>query len=153
MVVENLNQHTVDEVSQLSAPQGPQADHLANQSRRTLEHNQVLLQITTESGGMVRQVQDPDYNLALREYNMHNNVADTRKYCILYSPYLLCNCALNFSSSSVSSFLNRIMPSFSSPLPARVLIPLFILTCPFFVGVEGAIAVLEAVELVGDGGT
>ena len=45
------------------------------------------------------------------------------------------------------------MPSFSSPLPARVLIPLFILTCPFLVGVEGATAVLEAVELVGDGGT
>jgi hypothetical protein len=53
MVVENLNQHTVDEVSQLSAPQGTQADHLANQSRRTLEHYQVLLQITPEPGGMV----------------------------------------------------------------------------------------------------
>jgi hypothetical protein len=84
---------------------------------------------------------------------MHDDAANTRKYYILYLPYLLWICALNFSSSSGSSFLNRIIPSFSSSLPARVLIPLFILTCPFFVGVEGAIAVLEAVELVGDGVT
>jgi hypothetical protein len=84
---------------------------------------------------------------------MHDNVANTRKCYTLYLPYLLSICALNFSSSSGSSFLNRIIPSFSSTLDARVLIPLFILTCPFFVGVEGATAVLEAMELVGDGGT
>jgi hypothetical protein len=53
MVVENLNQHTVDEVSQLSAQQSPQANGPANQSRRTLEHYQVLLQAAPESGGMV----------------------------------------------------------------------------------------------------
>jgi hypothetical protein len=53
MVVENLNQHTVDEVSQLSAQQSPQANGPANQSRRTLEHYQVLLQAAPESGRMV----------------------------------------------------------------------------------------------------
>jgi len=84
MVVENLNQHTVDEVSLLSAPQGPQADFSANQSRRTFEHHQVLLQITPKFGGVVRQFQDSGYYFAIGKYNMHVDVANTRK---CYIPY------------------------------------------------------------------
>lgn len=84
---------------------------------------------------------------------MQDNTANAITCHILYLPYLLCSCALSVISSSGSSFLNRIIPSFPSSLLARVLIPLFILTCPFLVGVEGGTVVLEAMELVGDGGT
>jgi hypothetical protein len=61
MVVENLNQHTVDEVSRDLARQGIELMGLAYQLGRSSQYYQVLLQTTQESGRLVGRVEaDPN---------------------------------------------------------------------------------------------